>query len=280
MVPTLFHLGDLAIPTHDVFLVLGVGAALLVYGWQVRERGGHDPRLWQIAAGGLVLGAVFARISTAWRYLAATPEASLAGLWLYGGKSVLGGLAGAYLGVHLTKRLLGYRERTGDVFAPAVALGLAIGRIGCFLTEPIGRPTSLPWGITPDPAVDAAIPGCTTCTLGVPLHPSFLYEIVFHLVAFVVLVRYGPRLHAAGETFTLYLLAYGSFRFAVEFARDSVVMAVGLTGSQLFLLATLPLLLTHVVRQWRRGAYTRGAASPAPAGAATPPPADPARPER
>jgi phosphatidylglycerol---prolipoprotein diacylglyceryl transferase len=270
MIPTLFHLGDLAIPTHDVFLVLGVGAALLVYAWQVRARGARDPRLWQIAAGGLALGAVFARVSTSWRYLAAAPDASLAGLWLYGGKSLLGGLAGAYLGVHLTKRLIGYPERTGDRFAPAVALGLAIGRIGCLLTEPIGRPTSLPWGITPDPAVAAAIPGCTTCTLGVPLHPSFLYEIVFHLAAFVVLVRYGPRLRAAGETFTLYLLAYGLFRFAVEFTRDSTLMAARLSGSQLFLLVTLPLLLSHVVRQWRRGAYARTPASPAPDGAATP----------
>jgi phosphatidylglycerol---prolipoprotein diacylglyceryl transferase len=270
MVPTLFHLGELAVPTHDVFVVLGVTAALAVFGWSVRTRAGHDPRLWQIAAGGLLLGAVFARVSTGWRYLAATPDASLAGLWLTGGKSVLGGLAGAYLGVHLTKRLMGYPERTGDVFAPAVALGLAIGRIGCFLTEPIGRPTSLPWGLTPDPAV--AIPGCTTCTLGVPLHPSFLYEVVFHLIAFVVLVRYGPRLRAPGETFTLYLLAYGSFRFLAEFTRDSVVMAAGLTGSQLFLLATLPLLVTHVVRQVRRGAYGgSNAPSSSPVGSTAPP---------
>jgi phosphatidylglycerol---prolipoprotein diacylglyceryl transferase len=262
--PALFHLGDVAVPTHDLFVVLGVSAALLVFGREVRGRGRRDPRLWQIAAGGLVLGALFARISTSWRYLAAAPDASLAGLWLYGGKSVLGGLAGAYLGVHLTKRLVGYRERTGDVFAPAAAIGLAIGRIGCFLTEPIGRPTSLPWGLTPDPVVAATIPGCTTCTLGVPLHPSFLYEIVFHLVAFLVLVRYGPRLRAPGETFTLYLLAYGLFRFAVEFTRDSTIMAAGLTGSQLFLLVTLPLLLTHVLRQVRRGAY-RSASRPAPA---------------
>ncbi len=271
MVPTLFHLGDVAVPTHDVFVVLGVTAALAVFGWSIRSRAGHDLRLWQIAAGALLVGAVFARISTSWRYLAATPDASLTGLWFYGGKSVLGGLAGAYLGVHLTKRLIGHRERTGDVFAPAVALGLAIGRIGCFLTEPLGRPTSLPWGLTPDPAVAATIPGCTTCTLGVPLHPSFLYEIVFHLVAFVVLVRYGPRLRAPGETFTLYLLAYGLLRFGVEFTRDSTVMAAGLTGSQLFLLATLPLLLSHVVRQLRRGAYGSAAPSPSPADS-TPPP--------
>jgi phosphatidylglycerol---prolipoprotein diacylglyceryl transferase len=263
MRPVLFHLGDLAVPTHEVFLLLGVGAALLVFAREVRTRGGHDPRLWQLAGGGLLLGAIFARASTAWRYLASVPEPSLAGLALHGGKSALGGLAGAYLGVHLAKRLIGYRQRSGDRFAPAVAIGLAIGRIGCFLTEQIGRPTRLPWGITPDAATAAAIPACTTCHLGVPLHPSFLYEIVFHLVAFVVLMRYGPRLRAPGETFTLYLLAYALFRFAVEFTRDSPIMLAGLTGSQLFLTLTLPLLVTHVVRQLRRGAYRSTPTEPA-----------------
>lgn len=256
MFPVLFELGDLPVMTHDVFMLLGVMSALLVFGREVRQRGGHDPRLWRIAAGSLLTGAVFARISTGWRYLAVVPESSLAGLWQHGGKSLLGGLAGAYLGVHLTKRMIGYRGRTGDRFAPAVAAGLCVGRIGCFLTEAIGTPTSLPWGITVDPAIGATIPACPACALGVPMHPSFLYEVLFHLVAFAVLVRYGPRLRASGETFTLYLLAYGLFRFAVEFVRGVPAMALGLTGSQLFLLITIPLLVLHVLRQWRTGAYT------------------------
>jgi phosphatidylglycerol---prolipoprotein diacylglyceryl transferase len=262
--PVLFHLGDVAVPTHDVFTVLGVSVALLVFGWEVRVHGGRDPRLWQLAGGALITGALFARISTSWRYLAATPDPSLAGLWLQGGKSVLGGLAGAYLGVHLTKRLLGYRGRTGDRFAPAVAAGLAVGRVGCFLSEPIGTPTSVPWGVTLAPEVAEAMPGCPSCSLGLPMHPSFLYEAAFHLLAFLVLVRYGRRLSAAGESFTLYLLAYGLFRFGVECVRDTPDMLAGLTGSQLFLLVTLPLLLTHVTRQARHGAY-RLRPSPAPA---------------
>jgi len=260
--PVLFHLGDVPVMTHDVFTALGVAIALLVFGREVRRRGGRDPRLWRIAAGSLFTGAVFARISTGWRYLAAVPEPSMAGLWLHGGKSLLGGLAGAYLGVHLTKRLIGYRGRTGDRFAPAVAAGLCVGRIGCFLTEAIGTPTSLPWGITVDPVVGASIPACPACTLGVPMHPSFLYEILFHLAAFVVLMRYGPRLRAPGESFTLYLLAYGLFRFAVEFVRGTPAMALGLTGSQLFLLVTVPLLVVHVLRQWQAGAYTTGGGDP------------------
>ena len=101
--------------------------------------------------------------------------------WLYGNRSILSGLVGAYAGVLLVKRLTGYRERTGDLFAPAVALGMAIGRVGCLLTELPGTPTSLPWGITLTPAAAARIPHAVA---GVPLHPSFAYEIIFQLLAF------------------------------------------------------------------------------------------------
>lgn len=69
--------------------------------------------------------------------------------WMFGSRSVLGGLTGAYAGVLIAKRLIGYREKTGDLFAPAVALGMAVGRIGCFLTEAPGRPTELRGGSEP-----------------------------------------------------------------------------------------------------------------------------------
>ena len=62
-------------------------------------------------------------------------NAGLAEQWAYGNRSVLGGLVGAWLGVHVAKRAVGYRLRTGDLFAPAVALGMAVGRVGCLLTE-------------------------------------------------------------------------------------------------------------------------------------------------
>ena len=57
--------------------------------------------------------------------------------------------------MHVAKRLTGYRARTGDLFAPAVALGMAIGRVGCLLTEQPGTPTGGGWGITLDAAAAA-----------------------------------------------------------------------------------------------------------------------------
>jgi prolipoprotein diacylglyceryltransferase len=164
-------------------------------------------------------------------------------VWQYGAKSILGGLTGAYIGVLIGKRFSGYRGRTGDVFAPAVALGMAIGRIGCLLTEPPGRATALPWGIRLSAEQIAATPGCISCRPGVAMQPSFLYEIAFQLVAFAVLLWLRPRINVPGALFTYYLAGYAAFRFLVEFARDNQVVWVGMTRGQLYLLAVFPLLL-------------------------------------
>ena len=93
---------------------------------------------------------------------------------------------------------------------------MAIGRIGCLLTEKPGTPTGGGWGITLDPA--------TASRFGVPagvgLHPSFVYEIAFHAVAFALLWFWARHQRfAPGETFVLYVAAYGIFRFLVEFVR-------------------------------------------------------------
>ncbi len=169
-----------------------------------------------------------------------------------GNRSILGGLVGAWLGVHVAKRLVGYPRRTGDLFAPAVALGMGLGRFGCLLTELPGTPNPLGFGPVLDPASAAAL-GAES---GVPLHPSFAYEIIFHLGAFAVLwwvLR--DRWQAPGETLVVYLAAYGLFRFGVELVRGNEVVWLGLTRPQIFLALTVPLLLARVVWQWRRGAY-------------------------
>jgi len=234
------HIGPLEIGTHGLFVALGVSVAVVIL-W-VRAGGRRmDRTMASLIAGGLFSGAILAKLGTGWQYLVSSDDPSLLGLLVDGGQSVLGGLAGAYFGVVVTKRFIGYRHSTGDWFAPGVAGGLAVGRIGCFLTEQIGTPTGLPWGLTVSPELANTMPYCPSCALGQPMHPSFLYEIAFHVVAFVLLIRYGGRVVKPGDSFKVYLLAYALFRFAVEFVRDNPEMAFGLTGSQLFLLTTVPL---------------------------------------
>lgn len=250
--PTLGDLvgGGLPVPTHEAFVALGTLAAVAVFVIEARRRALADERLAYVGAGALVGGGLMMRFGTWFQHVDPGANASLAQQWESGNRSILGGLFGAWLGAHLVKRLIGYRGRTGDVFAPAVALGMAIGRVGCLLTELPGTPTGSRFGVVlgADAAARVGAPA------GVPLHPSFAYEIAFHAVAFVVLwtwVRH--RLAAPGESLTLYVAAYGVFRFAVEAVRGNEVAWAGLTRPQLVLLVTVPLLLGRLVWLARRG---------------------------
>jgi prolipoprotein diacylglyceryltransferase len=129
---------------------------------------------------------------------------------------------------------------------------MAVGRVGCLLTERPGAPTGHGWGIT----MDADGAAYTHSPAGVPLHPSFVYEIAFHLAAFLVLwlwLRHRPL--PPGETFVWYVAAYGVFRFAVEFVRGNEIVWADLTRPQLFLALTVPLVLARIALQVRRGAY-------------------------
>ena len=255
MLPDLERVLGIAVPTHGVFVGLGVLAAAMVFVVEARRRGQTDDRILYVVLGALLGGAVFMRLGTWLQHVDLRQNASLPEQWMYGNRSILGGLVGAWLGVHVAKRLVGYRQRTGDLFAPAVALGMAVGRVGCLLTELPGTPTGTRFGLTLDPVAAERL----GAPAGVPLHPSFVYEIAFHAVAFAVLwiwLRHQPV--APGETLTFYLAGYGVFRFVVEFVRGNEVAWAGMTRPQLFLLLTVPLLLARIAWLLRTGTYRLG----------------------
>src|ERR687887_1144371 len=107
---------------------------------------------------------------------------------------------------------------TCDVFAPGIALGHAIGRFGClFAGCCYGKETSKPWGITftdPFAATNVGTP------LGVPLHPTQLYEAGAELVILILLLTTERKGHPyPGRTFWLYMLLYAVSRFIIEFFR-------------------------------------------------------------
>lgn len=254
MFPTLQDLAPWLprLDTHAVFVALGVSAAGIAFLVEKRRRGVTDPRIPYIVLGALAGAALLSRLGTWAQHLDPTKNLSLVDQLAYGNASMLSALVGAWLGVHVAKRIVRYPERTGDLFAPAVALAMAIGRIGCLLTEKPGTPTGSGWGIV----LDADAAARLGAPAGVPLHPSFVYEIAFHLAAFALLwfwLRHRPI--AAGETLTLYVAAYGVFRFLIEFVRGNDVAWAGLTRPQLFLLVTIPLVLARIVWMARRGDF-------------------------
>ncbi|MCD1269809.1 diacylglyceryl transferase [Microbacterium sp. MEC084] len=254
MFPTLQDLAGWLprVDTHSAFVALGMLAAGLIFVTEKRRRRVSDHRIWYLVLGALVGASVLARLGTWAQNLDPAKNLSLVDQLAYGNASMLSALVGAWLGVHVAKRIVRYPHRTGDLFAPAVALAMAVGRIGCLLTEEPGTPTGASWGVV----LDADAAAYTGSVAGVPLHPSFVYEIAFHAVAFSLLWFWlRHRSIAPGETLTLYIAAYGVFRFAVEFVRGNEIAWLGLTRPQLFLLATMPLLFARIAWMIRTGRF-------------------------
>jgi phosphatidylglycerol---prolipoprotein diacylglyceryl transferase len=250
------QVGPVALPTHDLFTVLGILAGLALYYRTLRRERVLDSRIVLISVAAVAGGAIGARLITSWEVIDEVTASNLPLTYVltHGPRSIIGGLAGGYLAIVLSKRAFGYTLSTGDWYAAAIPLALAIGRVGCFLSElPLGTPTGLPWGMTVSAEAAAAFPRCPGCEG--PMHPSMLYEIGFHLAAFGLIVTRGPLLPVRGDTLKAYLLAYGLFRLGVEFVRGNEVEAWGLTGPQIVLLPLVGLLVVHFVRRLRSGAY-------------------------
>lgn len=100
-----------------------------------------------------------------------------------------------------------------DIFAPSIAIGHAIGRLGCFSAGCCyGKPTDLPWGVTFTDLHSLAIKG-------IPLHPTQLYEAIGEFAIFSFLILWRKRKTFDGELFGLYVLLYSFIRFINEFFR-------------------------------------------------------------
>jgi len=173
----------------------------------------------------------------------------------YGG--FIGSLIASAIFVHLHPRLPFWR--VADACAPAIALGQAIGRIGCFMAgDDYGRPTQVSWAVTfsdPDAATIGGAP------LGVPLHPVQLYESIVCLCLFVALVRLARRKRFDGEVMLAYTILYAVARFMLEFLRGDVDRGFvfgGLLSTSQFIAAilapaALALWLTRSNRSLHRG---------------------------
>jgi phosphatidylglycerol---prolipoprotein diacylglyceryl transferase len=259
MHPVLWRSGDLVLFTHDVFTVAGLLAGLALYYRALRRDRMLGPPIMLVSVSAIVGAGIGARLITAWERVdyfsaALAAEVPFTLMVTHSGKSIIGGIAGGYLAIVLTKRALGYRQSTGDYYAAAIPLAMAIGRIGCFLSElPLGTASGLPWAISVSPEAASQFARCPACDG--PMHPSMLYEIAFHAAAFALIARRGPLLPVRGDTLKAYLLAAAVFRFGVEFVRGNEVQFAGLTGPQIVLIPLTALLVFHFARQYRRGAY-------------------------
>lgn len=222
--PVLFRFGHLDIPSYGVFVALGLAVGLLVYALEAYRNktiSGNTFYILLAAIFGGALGAKIPIIVVYFRDIFLKPGGL--GL-LVSGRSILGGMVGGAVCIALVKRWLGIRERKGNLFAAAIAAGMAIGRIGCFLRGCCyGTPTTLPWG------VDFGD--------GIARHPTQLYESVFMLALFIALTAARSKPRQPAVLFWVLMFSYSLFRFFEEFIRTEEPWLFGLTFFQWICLA-------------------------------------------
>jgi len=270
--PVYLHFGRYRIHPHIFFETLAYCVAFGVY-LLLRRRFG-DPISTPLRCAVIAAAVAGAALGSKVLFWLEDPRLTWHNLhdpvYIMGGKTIVGALVFGLISVELIKRYIGLRESTGDLYAIPLALGIAIGRIGCFLTglpdNTYGTPTSLPW------AVDFGD--------GIPRHPTQLYEIVFLLALVPILYkivimsgaevsrsenfeeskdfrvagmttaasRHSPVAHGRplpttndrrpttvflpGDAFKFFMVAYLSFRFLCDFIKPYPRIFLGLGGIQ------------------------------------------------
>lgn len=215
-------------------MLAGIGVSIFLWRRMARK----DERLLLIYIGGLCgafLGAKIVYIlAEGWLHFGADDMS----LQLATGKTIVGALLGGYAGVELCKKLTNYTSATGDWFAVIAPIGIIFGRFGCLLHGCcLGNVCEPAWYSLKDAA-------------GIDRWPSVPVEIAFN-AAFLalLLIVLRPRRILAGQHFHLYLIAYGSFRFAHEAVRATPKILGPLSGYQI---ACVAMILLGVVRFWQR----------------------------
>jgi prolipoprotein diacylglyceryltransferase len=239
--PVYFRLRSLQLPPHLVFETLAYAVAFRLYLYERRQRGDgleDTNRWWVIAAA--AIGAV---AGSRMLYWLEDPQLTLQ-QWknfsfLTGGKTIVGALIGGLFAVEWAKRRLGITSRTGDLFALPLCAGIAIGRIGCFLTgvedHTAGTPSALPWAVNFGD--------------GVFRHPSQLYELAFALLLLVFLWWRTSRPHHDGDIFRMFMVAYFAFRLIGDFLKPDVRIIAGLSSIQCVCVLML-LYYRDDIRRW------------------------------
>jgi phosphatidylglycerol:prolipoprotein diacylglycerol transferase len=256
--------------TLRTFGVLLAAAYLSSLWWLTRgaRRDGLNPDqfmsigLWAI--GGAILGAKGLMIVRSLPVYLANPSQLWSISILTSAGDFYGGFIGGIVGFVLYFAFHPHPSfwRAADLCAPAIALGQAIGRIGCLMAgDDYGRPTSVPWAVTftdPDAGTIGGAP------LGVPLHPVQLYESLVCLALFAFLVWLARRKRWEGQVFLAYTLLYAVNRFWLEYFRgdaDRGFVFGGLLSTSQFigLIAFVIALVLWIIRSRIQPANLRAA---------------------
>jgi phosphatidylglycerol:prolipoprotein diacylglycerol transferase len=260
--PELFKLGPITVYTYGVVLAAAYLFGLKLAMTRAKARGMDANRTLDLGIAIIVsalIGAKLLLVFVDFDHFRQDPAEFLSlfrvGGVFYGGLIAAVAVAFWYMRKHQMPLWL-----TCDIFAPGISLGHAIGRLGCLAAGCCyGRPTNVPWAITftnPAAAANVGTP------LGVPLHPTQLYESAAELIILALLLSTEKKGRPfPGRTFWSYLLVYGISRFVIEYFRGDPRGMVfdAVSTSQFISLLLVPLSLIMLFR------LSRQAGQPSPA---------------
>ena len=251
MWPILFEVPWVGLKVHgfSLMLVLGAGAGVFLTAWRARREGIHPDIVFELAVWLLTGGFVGARAL----FLARNPgvvhsfwdlfKVWQGGIVFYG--CIIGGLIGSLM---YWKRHPFPFLAMCDAVAPSLAIGIALGRVGCLLNGCcFGATSELPWATT-FPA--GSLPWLhhvdhgwlsPTAASSLPVHPAQVYAVLDGVFLLILLSAYYPRRRRDGEVMALLMVTYPVTRFFIESLRDDdPAVWLGLTLSQLISLSLLP----------------------------------------
>ena len=230
-----WHLGPFPLRAYALFIIIGIIAALVIGDRRWEARGGergviYDIALWAVPFG--LIGGRLYHVLTDWpTYFGADGAGPAAALRIWdGGLGIWGAVALGAVGAWIGCKRRGIPlPAFGDAIAPGIVLAQAIGRLGNYFNQELyGRPTDLPWGLEifyrrdPSGIIDVhSLNGVSTGDVAYVVHPTFLYELIWNLIVFAVLLYVDRRFKIGhGRLFALYVAGYCIGRFGVELMRD------------------------------------------------------------
>jgi len=251
--PIAFKIGPVVVGWYGMMVALAVITVVAWALYSVKK----DPRLngdviLNAAIVGIPFGVIGARLLHVidnW----STYSNDLGRIFRGDGLAIYGAVLGAALGVWIFSlfKKIPYGHLV-DVIAPGIILAQAVGRVGCTLNGCCyGVETHLPWAITyshPE----------TLGPQGIFVHPTQVYEIIFNLMVFGILLLLRKRLRPDGSLFMVYLSLYSVWRIAVDFIREGKPFLFGLHEAQV--ISIVILIITISLMAWRTRWVKKGEA--------------------
>ena len=243
--PVTFTIGSISVRWYGIMMALAILWLVVWMTWQIGKGAkiSYDT-LFTAALVGIPSGIILSRllhVVDRWDYYGQNLGHIIgaSGLSAYG--AILGATLGVWIYSKFSKLQFGYFT---DLIAPGIILAQAIGRVGCTINGCCyGIETSLPWGLV-----------CThpksLAPLGMATHPTMIYELIYNLLVFAVLLKLRGRFKPDGSLFLIYLSLYSLWRVGTDFLRVGTPFLFGLHQAQIIgliiLAITVPLLAYRI----------------------------------